>query len=456
MDNLAHTLLGAALGQAGLKKRTGLGMATLMIAANLPDIDVLGLLVGENLAWRRGWTHGPIALLVLPILLALAMTAFDGWQGRRGTRPGARLPVHFGWTLVLAYVGILSHPLLDFLNTYGVRCLMPFSDRWFYGDVLFIIDVWLWSVLALGVWLGRRRERAGQGRSRRPAVAALVTVTLYCLAMGAGGRLAERHVAEYFAARGEPVPSRILASPVPVDPFARRILFETAGAYGFGDFTWLPGPRFTPEPDRIPTNMTDPAIARAARQDKAVADLLYWSRFPFAVIRRVAGGIEVVIGDGRYNQRPDDGRFVVRTIVARQAKVSESALQRIRSQWPGITENCLDILRRDGIEAMPKQTDQCFRMTKAQKWRGLWLDGFEGQVFCPETESKCEYGDGKENIWIGFVSGQKPDGKSATGKTYEVEFVGRRTLLPGAHGHLGMFEHEIVVDRLISASPRKL
>ena len=61
MDNLAHSLVGVALGEAGLKKKTGLGMATLIVAANIPDLDALGLLVGENLAWRRGWTHGPIA-----------------------------------------------------------------------------------------------------------------------------------------------------------------------------------------------------------------------------------------------------------------------------------------------------------------------------------------------------------------------------------------------------------
>ena len=159
MDNLAHTLAGAALGQAGLKRRTGLGMATLMIAANLPDLDALALLVGESIAWRRGWTHGPVGLLVLPLLLVPIMIWFDRWQARRGTRPAARLPVRAGWLLGLAYIGILSHPLMDWLNVYGIRWLMPFSDRWFYGDTLFIIDVWLWIMLALGVWLSRRREK---------------------------------------------------------------------------------------------------------------------------------------------------------------------------------------------------------------------------------------------------------------------------------------------------------
>ena len=168
MDNLAHGLAGAALGEAGLKKKTGLGMATLIIAANLPDVDALGLLFGENLAWRRGWTHGPIAMLVLPPLLVGAMVLFDRWQARRGARPAERLPIHVGWLLALAYVGWASHPLLDFMNTYGIQLLMPFSERWFYGDTLFIIDVWLWTALAIGVWLSRRRRRRGSAKSRPP------------------------------------------------------------------------------------------------------------------------------------------------------------------------------------------------------------------------------------------------------------------------------------------------
>ena len=315
MDNLAHTLVGAALGMAGLKRKTGLGLATLMIAANLPDLDASGFFVGENLAWRRGWTHGPIALAVLPLLLAIAMVAFDRWQMRRGTRPDGRLPVRFGWVLALAYIGILSHPLLDFLNTYGIRCLMPFSDQWFYGDVLFIIDVWMWSVLGIGIWLSRRRERRDASNAGRPALIALLIVAGYCLAMGLGGRAAERYAEREIVAAGMGKPQRVLASPVPIDPFRRRIVFEIGNAYGFGDFRWAPAPQFTTEPGLIPTRMNDPIVSRAAGQEKEVADFLYWSRYPFAAIRPVKGGTEVIIGDARYNRRADDGRFTVRAIV---------------------------------------------------------------------------------------------------------------------------------------------
>lgn len=300
------------MGQSGLKRRTGLGMATLMIAANLPDLDVLGLLVGENIAWRRGWTHGPFALLLLPVLLAWAMVRFDRWQARRGSRPAARLPVRPGWLLGLAVIGLLSHVLMDWLNVYGIRCLMPFSDRWFYGDALFIIDVWLWSALGIGVWLSRRRERRSAPAAGRPAVFALLLTTGYAALMAVGGRIAEKHAEHALISRGLPRPDRILASPVPVDPFRRRILFETGNAYGWGDFRWMPGPRFILEPELVPTNMADPAVAQAAARNKGVADLLIWSRYPFAAVRRSSRGTEVILGDARYYDRPGDGPFSVR------------------------------------------------------------------------------------------------------------------------------------------------
>jgi len=44
------------------------------------------------------------------------------------------------------------------MNTYGIRLLMPFDERWFYGDTLFIIDPWIWLVLAAGVLLARQRN----------------------------------------------------------------------------------------------------------------------------------------------------------------------------------------------------------------------------------------------------------------------------------------------------------
>ena len=125
MDNLTHSLVGALLGQMGLKRKTGLAMPTLIIAANIPDIDAITTLLGgqQHLALRRGLTHGPIAMLVLPLLLWGTMLAFDRWQTKQGKRPEKRLSVHKGWLLALAYIGCLSHPLFDWFNSYGIRLL---------------------------------------------------------------------------------------------------------------------------------------------------------------------------------------------------------------------------------------------------------------------------------------------------------------------------------------------
>jgi inner membrane protein len=315
VDNLAHALAGAALGHAGLKKQTGLGVATLVLAANIQDLDVVGGFVGRSLVWRRGWTHGPIGMVVLPILLTLAMIAFDRWQAGRGSRPPTRPPVRGRGLLVLAYIGILTHPLLDLTNVYGVRLLMPFSERWFYGDALFIIDTWLWLALGLGIRAALRREKHGTAHAGRPAVAALGFVTIYAMAMAAASAAAERLVAREIVARGLAPPVSVLASPVPIDPFRRRIIIDTGDRFAFGDLRWTPFVKLTLEPNLVPTNMRDPAIARTAARDQRVADFLYWSRLPFADIERTSEGTRVTIGDARYNETPGRGVFTVRAVV---------------------------------------------------------------------------------------------------------------------------------------------
>ena len=66
MDPIAHTLFGAALAESGLKNRSRYATATLLIGANLPDIDVVSGLWGsdEELYFRRGMTHGILALVL--------------------------------------------------------------------------------------------------------------------------------------------------------------------------------------------------------------------------------------------------------------------------------------------------------------------------------------------------------------------------------------------------------
>ena len=156
MDNLCHTLVGAALAQTGLKRRTRYGMATLLIGANLPDLDALAYVFDGGLTaltFRRGWTHGILALAVLPLMLAGLVWSWHRLMGRK--QPGSDgAPMRLAQVTLLAAVSILTHPMLDYMNTYGMRWLMPFVNRWDYADALFIVDPWIWLVLAAACTLG--------------------------------------------------------------------------------------------------------------------------------------------------------------------------------------------------------------------------------------------------------------------------------------------------------------
>lgn len=302
MDNITHTLIGAVLGQAGLKRRSGLAMPALMIAANLPDVDAPCVVYGvESLAMRRGITHGPVALLVLPLVLAALLIAFDRWQDRRGTRPPGRAPVHPGWLLVLCYLGTFTHPAFDWLNSYGIRLLEPFSSRWFYGDALFIVDPWLLAMLALGLWLSRRRERAGAPRWPGAAQLAVAGVVAYVVLNIGISRMASARVLG-----DAPYPAVALANPVPLAFWRRDVLWRGAdGTYGTIACTPLRCHTYPLTVRR--THMDDPRIAARVRGDPAAAAFLFWSRMPVAEI----DGDRLVLKDQRFLHAVVRGSFRV-------------------------------------------------------------------------------------------------------------------------------------------------
>lgn len=307
MDNLTHSLLGAVIGQLGLKRKTGLAMPALIIGANLPDIDAIATLLGpESLAIRRGLTHGPVALFVLPPVLTAALLLCDRWRTRSGRDLSSRQPVRPVWLLSLAYVGTLSHPLLDWFNSYGIRLLEPFSSRWFAADTLFIIDVWLWAALGAGVWWSIRLERSGVAAWRWPAVACLIAMTSYVLANGLVSRHAAHITATEIEHRFARKATMVVANPVPVAFWRRRMLWRCDHDHGFGDFV-LPG-RVDLEPVAGPQGMPSEALDRLAKADAGVRAYLFWSRMPVA--KRDGGTL--VLQDQRFMNSLAPSSFTLR------------------------------------------------------------------------------------------------------------------------------------------------
>jgi len=315
LDNLTHSLVGAVLGQVGLKKKTGLGMATLIIGANLPDIDAIASVLGVgSLSLRRGLTHGPIALFLLPILLTWAMIAFDNWQAKRGTRPADRLPIHKGWLLALAYIGTISHPLFDLLNNYGVRLLEPFSSQWFYGDSIFIIDIWMWAAMIGGIWLSRKWEKRGKTNWRNPAFATFLAIGFYVAANGLITNHAEAKTTVAVTEKFGVKPDLVIANPRPVVFWQREMIWRGKGKIGKGWYNGLNfGGSLKLNVSASPNNMTDPAIRTAQKSSGDMASFLFWSRIPFAKVEKNASGKYVTMRDARFMEWPVADRFLVRT-----------------------------------------------------------------------------------------------------------------------------------------------
>jgi inner membrane protein len=303
LDNLTHSLAGALLGQAGLKKKTGLAMPALIIGANIPDIDAACLFWVEgveHLAIRRGITHGPPAMVLLPLILAGLLWGFDRWQEKRGKRPEGRLPVNFKWLYLLSFLGTLTHPALDWLNVYGIRLLEPFSSEWFYGDTLFIIDVWLWALMGFATWFSLRREKRG-GEWKRPARVAIAVALAY---IGMNGAIT--YYKETMARGEAPYAPVAIAAPIPLSFWEREIIVGgdwswASTQWAGGEQTWLyrrPNATVCAKPSKD-------ELASGGLQSRA---FLFWSRAPFA--ERAPDG-SVLLRDARFYDPRARDRFSV-------------------------------------------------------------------------------------------------------------------------------------------------
>ncbi len=360
MDPLTHTLAGAALADTGLARRTTLATAALVLAANMPDVDAVAYLAGADasLDLRRGWTHGVLAFVLMPILLAGTLVSLDRWwqRRRRPAPPGEAAPpsASFARLLPLAYLGLASHPVLDWLNTYGIRLLMPFDERWFYGDTLFIIDPWLWLGLGAAVFLnhssGRRqllawgalaavttaivvagsagspgaraawligllilitlrtarRPIARPARNGRLAVAALLATGLYVVLLYTGSVAARRDVEAQLAANSVNVED-VMVGPLPLRPFLHAVVVDTGPRYRVGSFDWFREPRLLF--DRRPIDKPPwTEVVAAAFRAPCLQGMVNWVRFPWVEIETTADGGHVVhLMDARYTRSRTSG-----------------------------------------------------------------------------------------------------------------------------------------------------
>ena len=233
--------------------------------------------------------------------------------------------------LYLAGIAVLTHPILDTLNTYGVRWLMPFSGRWYYGDTLFIVDPWLWLILGVGYVLSgeRRRSRRFSGWAARPASAALMIASVYIVVMAGLGLVARKIVTrELRSVTGEEIEA-LMVGPAPLTPLVRNVVAAQRTSYRLAEFRWLRRPHVDVASLRsYPRARPHDAAVDAAVGTPLGRRFLSWARFPvIEVERHTDGSAQVHLIDLRYADRPGAGFGTVTIPVpARTAAESSSEI----------------------------------------------------------------------------------------------------------------------------------
>lgn len=373
MDTLTHTLAGIAISRAGFKGKLPYATTALVIAANIPDIDLVAGWNGVGfLSTHRGVTHSLLALVVFAVLIAwglrwaagyhyrqqelkrhpaaapataVAAPAEPGQPAVRNVRmeevwleaagqgpaggggpegmPGTRPPLP-GWGLCLAlgFAGVGSHLLLDLSTAYGVRLLWPFSQHWFAADWMPAMAPWVWVfllfLLLAPMMLGLVGSEIGarQRPHRRTAIFALVVVAAWIGLRGFYHQRVTRLLAQTPIAGQQP--QRVGAFPYTGSPGLWHTVVEVKGRYQLGLVDATAAQLLPPELAALPPQtlfkpLVTPQIA-LAKSTAAAQTFLQFARFPFIYTqRRDDGGMTVLLTDLRFataRQPPEMGLIV--------------------------------------------------------------------------------------------------------------------------------------------------
>ena len=229
MDPLAHGLTGSVVAVAAMpavaRRHTGRVIGAGALLGNLPDIDFATLAMGEEvwLYHHRGLTH---SLLGLAFMVPAGMWILRKVVGEEATKDVGRGSMAL---CSLSCIGI-GHILLDYLTSFGLMLLYPFSFERIAAGLMFIVDPSFWVVCVAGaLLLGLKRFHTAQGLQRAAFGVLGAMVALWT------AELAAKQVAVGIARQGWQqrgiVVGDIYAYPMVTAPMVWTVITESRGVY---------------------------------------------------------------------------------------------------------------------------------------------------------------------------------------------------------------------------------
>ena len=313
MDNLTHSLVGLMLARAGLEKTTPHGTAMMVLAANAPDADAFVWFTGtmRYIEYHRTYTHTLTFLPLVALLPMLLVRAKFSWQ-----------------SYLAAMIGVFSHLLLDWTNTYGIPLAMPFSNHRFRLDINNIIDMWILAILLLAIAATALTRLVSAEIGERKSTAPRRTwacISLVAFLAFEGLRIVTHaRAVEVMSARlyqGAP-PHRVVAIPNSLNPFTWKGVIEGA------NFALI-----------LPVNLRtdyDPAAGRLYRAPAAIPGMeaalrthpfqvfSRWSQVPFWRVTPVGDDLRLDLIDLRFGTPDNPGFAGVSALVDRMGNVLSS------------------------------------------------------------------------------------------------------------------------------------
>jgi inner membrane protein len=325
MDNLTHTAVGLFLSRIGLGRWSPRGTAIVLIAANIPDIDVVSLAGGplNYLHYHRHLTH---SLAAMPVM-ALAAVALVRLAGRKQVR--------WKGAFFAALIAVASHLLLDWTNVYGIRLLLPFSGEWLRADTTGVIDLWILGVAAVaiaGPFLARlvgSEISSGPARDRHHGRGFAWFALLFIFAYNSARSVLHARAVAALGTRlyEDAAPLRVAAMPNAANPFKWRGIVETGDSFAVQDVDLALDPS-PPHPTYFRKPAPDPAID-AARANTTFQEFLHFAQYPLWRVTpnpNVENGKIVEVFDMRFGT-PSAPGFMARAVVDPNLRVAETTFQ---------------------------------------------------------------------------------------------------------------------------------